>query len=106
MPQPVHPTMGMGHNRSYVKSPATTMSMATPTPSDDEILGHLSRDELISRVKQLEMKNRKLLFDNGAMMKDINLNLSQLQQLKHQNFQLLGDNNELRDLCVYLDDER
>lgn len=104
MPPPApHPTYS---HRSYVKSPATTLSMATPTPSDDEILGQLSRDELIARVKSLEAKNRKLLFDNGAMMKDINHNLSQLQQLKHQNFQLLGDNNELRDLCCYLDDER
>ena len=39
-------------------------------------------------------------------MKDLNSNLAALQQLKQQNQQLLQDNNELRDLCCYLDDER
>lgn len=34
------------------------------------------------------------------------MHISQLQQLKRQKFLLVGDNNELRDLCCYLDDER
>ena len=110
-PRQPHPgytqTMPSQHtHRNYIRSPSNFSTMATPTPFDDELLSQLTQDELIARFKSLEAKNRKLLHYNGTIMKDINMTFSQLQQMKHHNFQLMGDNNELRDLCCYLDDER
>lgn len=88
-------------------SNSMSMSMTPGIPSsDDELLNQLTSEELIKRIKQLENRNRKLIYDNGSLMKDLNQSLSQLQSMKHHNFQLMGDNNELRDLCCYLDDER
>lgn len=94
--------------RNYIRSPPTVCHSA-PTPTaalDDELLNQLLQDDLIHRLKQLESRNRKLTFDNGSLMKDLNHTLSQLQSLKHENFQLSSDNNELKELCYYLDDER
>lgn len=106
-PTPPHYTYR--HNsRSYLRSPGALSSAGapTPTPLDDELLNQLSRDELMERLKIIEARNRKLTFDNGTIMKDINTHITQLQQLKRQKFLLVSDNNELRDLCCYLDDER
>lgn len=101
--------------RSYVRSPGTYLSYnnnnnnnpQTPTPCDEEsFLNSLSREDLVARIKIIESKNRKLIKDNGQMMKDLNQHLNQLTSMKHHNFQLMTENNELRDLCCYLDDER
>jgi len=74
--------------------------------ADSELLGQLSGDELVYRIKSLEAKNRKLLFENGCLIKDINSNLANIQLIRHQMLELKKDNSELRDLCCYLDDER
>ena len=102
--------------RTYVRSPGTYLSSsnfnnnnnnATPTPCDEEsFLNSLSREDLVARIRIIQDKNRKLIKDNGQMMKDLNHHLNQLSGMKHHNFQLMSDNNELRDLCCYLDDER
>ena len=96
------------HARGDLRTSSLSAATASTPPAtpDNELLSQLSSEELISRIKNLEAKNRKLLYDNGSMTKDINHHLSTLQQIKHQNYQLLSDNNELRDLCCYLDDER
>lgn len=88
--------------RPIVRTPISP----SPRTPDDEVLAQLSADDLIARIKIMETKNRKLLFENGCLMKDLNFNLASIQQLKQQNQQLMQDNNELRDLCCYLDDER
>lgn len=93
-------------SRSYVKSPGVTFSCPTPTPFDEEFLCQLPVEDLVARIKVLEAKNRKLVVDNGHMMKTLNQHIASLQSLKYQNFRLTSDNNELRDLTVYLDDER
>lgn len=87
--------------RSFVKSPATIA-----TPFDEEYLCQLPIEDLVARIKILEGKNRKLVLDNGTMMKNLNQHIATMQTLKYQNFRLASDNNELRDLTVYLDDER
>ena len=71
-----------------------------------QILCQLPVEDLVARIRILEAKNRKLVLDNGQMMKNLNQHISSLQTLKYQNFRLTSDNNELRDLTVYLDDER
>ncbi|RWS07534.1 coiled-coil domain-containing protein 85C-like protein [Dinothrombium tinctorium] len=95
-----------GSQRMHVRSPTATVTTPPPQTPDDELLGQLSREELIARIRSLEARNRKLLYDNGAMMKDINHHLTTIQQLKRSNYQLMTDNTELRDMCCYLDDER
>lgn len=93
--------------RADVWSPVTSSVTTPPPPTpDDELLGQLTLDDLISRIRSLEAKNRKLLYDNGAMTKDINHHLSTLQQLKQQNYHLISENNELRELACFLEDER
>lgn len=67
--------------------------------ADNELLSQLTSDELIFRIKSLETKNRKLLYENGNLVKDLNSSLATNQYLKK-------DNSELRDLCCYLDDDR
>ena len=104
---PVRPGTSIGLTssaRSYVKSPG--FSAATPTPFEEEFLCQLPVEDLVARIRILEAKNRKLVLDNGQMMKNLNQHISSLQTLKYQNFRLTSDNNELRDLTVYLDDER
>ena len=67
------------------------MSMTPGPPGDDqELLNQLTTEELIKRIKQLENRNRKLIYDNGSLMKDLNQSLSQLQSMKHHNFQLMA----------------
>jgi hypothetical protein len=110
----VHPASASFHIRNYVRSPGTYLTYAnnnnncqTPTPCDeDAFLNSLSREDLVARIKIIEAKNRKLIKDNGQMMKDLNQHLNQLTAMKHLNFELSGDNNKLRDLCCYLNDER
>ena len=87
--------------RSFVKSPATIA-----TPFEEEYLCQLPIEDLVARIKILEGRNRKLVLDNGTMMKNLNQHIATMQTLKYQNFRLASDNNELRDLTVYLDDER
>lgn len=98
--------------RTYVRSPGNFLSSSnsnghiTPVADEESFLNSLSREDLIARIRIVESKNRKLILDNGQMMKDLNHHVNQLQGFKHQNFQLRADNHELRDLCCYLDDER
>lgn len=92
--------------RSFVKSPGAGTTFSAATPFDEEFLCQLPVEDLVARIKILEAKNRKLVVDNGQMMKNLNQHISSLQTLKYQNFRLTSDNNELRDLTVYLDDER
>lgn len=104
--------------QSSVLSPSVASQSATPQfasslrqvaispvsfKNDTELL---TVDELIYRIKTLETKNRKLLFENGCLIKDVNSNLANVQLIRHQMLELKKDNNELRDLCCYLDDER
>lgn len=102
--QPVTPL----HTPQYNLRPPNLSNTISPISfkTDTELLSQLSPDELIYRIKSLETKNRKLLFENGCLIRDLNSNLANIQYCKHQMLQLKKDNIELRDLCCYLDDER
>ncbi|XP_074596062.1 coiled-coil domain-containing protein 85 [Brevipalpus obovatus] len=84
-----------------------TPSIIAPssTPSN-ELINQLSADELKAQIRSLEAKNRKLLYDNGTMTRDLNNHLSSLQQIKQENTRVLSENDELRNLCCSLQEER
>ena len=76
----------------------------------DEDLNKKSHVELSRIVRQLESENKSLMFDHDNMMKEINrrlqIHLMEIRGLKSVNQKLQDDNQELRDLCCFLDDER
>lgn len=67
--------------------------------ADTDLLHQFSTEDLVYRIKSLETKNRKLLFENGCLVRDLNSNLANVQYCKQEM-------SQLRDLCCYLDDER
>ena len=68
------------------------------------VTGGLKLEELIQRIKSIELRHRQLSFDNGYMARDINLQLNSIDKLNRQNRQIFAENTELRDLCCFLDD--
>ncbi|XP_041809546.1 coiled-coil domain-containing protein 85C-A-like [Chelmon rostratus] len=77
--------------------------------SDDELL-MLAKEDLIRRLRRLESRNMDLMLEHESMMKDVNLSLQvhlrEIRSLKDINQKLQDDNQELRELCCFLDDDR
>lgn len=77
---------------------------------NDEELLRLPPQELVRRLRRTEAENLKLMMDHGALMKDFNrrmqVHLLEIRGLKDVNQRLQDDNQELRDLCCFLDDDR
>lgn len=77
--------------------------------SDEELL-MLGKDELVRRLRRLESRNMDLMLEHGSMMKDVNrslqVHLHEIRSLKEVNQKLQDDNQELRELCCFLDDDR
>ncbi|XP_062863371.1 coiled-coil domain-containing protein 85C-A [Trichomycterus rosablanca] len=77
--------------------------------SDDELL-RLGKDELVRRLRKGESEKMNLMLEHGNMMKDVNrrlqLHLHEIRNLKEVNQKLQDDNQELRELCCFLDDDR
>ncbi|CAI9716584.1 Hypothetical predicted protein [Octopus vulgaris] len=71
---------------------------------------HKSHEEVLHMVQQLQSENKNLMFNHDTMVKDINrrlqVHLMEIQGLRNVNQKLQDDNQELRDLCCFLDDER
>lgn len=77
--------------------------------SDEELL-MLGKEELVLRLRRLESRNMDLMLEHGNMMKDVNrslqVHLHEIRSLKEVNQKLQDDNQELRELCCFLDDDR
>ena len=77
--------------------------------SDDD-LARLGTWELIRRLRRNDSEKMQLMMDHSAMMKDVNkkmqLHLLEIRSLKEVNQKLQTDNQELKDLCCFLDDDR
>lgn len=77
--------------------------------SDDELL-MLAKEDLIRGLRRLESRNMDLMLEHGNMMKDVNrslqVHLHEIRSLKEVNQKLQDDNQELRELCCFLDDDR
>ena len=76
----------------------------------DEELARLGLHELIRVVRRVEAEKFKLMQEHGNMMRDVNKRLQthllEIRGLKDVNQRLQDDNQELRDLCCFLDDDR
>lgn len=77
--------------------------------SDDELV-RWSKEDLIKRLRRADSEKMNLMLEHGNMMKDINrrlqVHLHEIRNLKEINQKLLDDNQELRELCCFLDDDR
>lgn len=76
----------------------------------DEELMKWSKEELIKRLRKADGEKMNLMVEHGNMMKDVNrrlqVHLHEIRSLKEINQKLQDDNNELRELCCFLDDDR
>ncbi|XP_072545126.1 coiled-coil domain-containing protein 85C-A isoform X1 [Salminus brasiliensis] len=76
----------------------------------DEDLFRLSKDELVRRLRKVDSEKMSLMVEHGNMIKDVNrrlqVHLHEIRGLKEVNQKLQDDNQELRELCCFLDDDR
>ena len=77
--------------------------------SDDELL-RLGDRELVRLLRKTDSDRLQLMVDHSNLMKDVNrrmqVHLLEIRGLKEVNQRLQDDNQELRDLCCFLDDDR
>jgi len=89
-------------------TPSASLLALAKTPDDDIRKKH--PDELVNIIRRLESENRNIVAEHGNIMKDVNkrsqILLMELKGLKDINQTLQDDNQELRDLCCFLDDDR
>ncbi|XP_070578431.1 coiled-coil domain-containing protein 85C-A-like [Ptychodera flava] len=83
--------------------------MESETLTDEE-LARVSRDELIKRLRKCEQDKVNLMMEHSSLMREVNrrmqVHLLEIRGLKDVNQRLQDDNQELRDLCCFLDDDR
>ncbi|XP_023445160.1 coiled-coil domain-containing protein 85C isoform X1 [Dasypus novemcinctus] len=76
----------------------------------DEELLRWSKEELARRLRRAEGEKMGLMLEHGGLMRDVNRRLQQhlleIRGLKDVNQRLQDDNQELRELCCFLDDDR
>ena len=84
--------------------------MSAISKMSDAELRRLGTEELIRAVRKFDQEKVTLMQDHGGMMKDVNrrlqIHLMEIRGLKEVNQRLQDDNQELRDLCCFLDDDR
>ncbi|KPP68315.1 Coiled-coil domain-containing protein 85C-like [Scleropages formosus] len=77
--------------------------------SDSELF-KWNKEDLIKRLRKAEHEKMSLMVEHGNMMKDVNrrlqVHLHEIRGLKEVNQKLQEDNQELRELCCFLDDDR
>ncbi|KAL0964434.1 hypothetical protein UPYG_G00323780 [Umbra pygmaea] len=77
--------------------------------SDEELL-KWSKEELVRRLRRTETEKMGVMLDHGNLIREVNRRLQQhlteIRSLKDVNQKLQEDNQELRDLCCFLDDDR
>ncbi|XP_073494635.1 coiled-coil domain-containing protein 85C [Phyllobates terribilis] len=79
------------------------------TISDEELL-RWSKEDLVKRMRKVEIEKMNVMVEHGNLMKDVNrrlqVHLHEIRGLKEVNQKLQDDNQELRELCCFLDDDR
>ncbi|CAM4572014.1 coiled-coil domain-containing protein 85C isoform X1 [Lepidochelys kempii] len=77
--------------------------------SEEEMM-RWSKEELVKRLRKVENEKMNLMVEHGNLMKDVNrrlqVHLHEIRGLKEVNQKLQDDNQELRELCCFLDDDR
>ncbi|XP_069464154.1 coiled-coil domain-containing protein 85A isoform X1 [Ambystoma mexicanum] len=89
---------------------------STPAPPEDlakvpdEELMKWSKEELIRQLRRAEADKMSAMLDHSNLIREVNRRLQQhlgeIRGLKDVNQKLQEDNQELRDLCCFLDDDR
>ncbi|XP_075700171.1 coiled-coil domain-containing protein 85C [Rhinoderma darwinii] len=76
----------------------------------DEELLRWSKEDLLKRLRKVDIEKMNLMVEHGNLMKDVNrrlqVHLHEIRSLKEVNQKLQDDNQELRELCCFLDDDR
>ncbi|XP_068110895.1 coiled-coil domain-containing protein 85C [Hyperolius riggenbachi] len=76
----------------------------------DEELLRWTKEDLLKRLRKVDTEKMNLMVEHGNLMKDVNrrlqLHLHEIRGLKEVNQKLQDDNQELRELCCFLDDDR
>ncbi|XP_026572779.1 coiled-coil domain-containing protein 85C isoform X2 [Pseudonaja textilis] len=77
--------------------------------TEDDLL-RWNKEELVKRLKKVENEKMNLMVEHSNLMKDVNrrlqVHLHEIRGLKEVNQKLQDDNQELRELCCFLDDDR
>ncbi|XP_022097984.1 coiled-coil domain-containing protein 85C-like [Acanthaster planci] len=87
--------------------------MGPPRVPSEEELSRLSREELIRRLRWTEGDRLRRIAEHSNIMKDVNRKMQALRNdarggpvASDSTTKLQSDNQELRDLCCFLDDDR
>ncbi|XP_078086593.1 coiled-coil domain-containing protein 85A [Mustelus asterias] len=77
--------------------------------ADEELL-KWSKEELVRRLRRSDAEKMTVMIDHSNLIKEVNrrlqVHLTEIRGLKEVNQKLQEDNQELRDLCCFLDDDR
>ncbi|XP_064173515.1 coiled-coil domain-containing protein 85A-like isoform X1 [Anguilla rostrata] len=77
--------------------------------ADEELL-KWTKEDLVRRLRRAEAEKMSVILDHGNLIREVNrrlqLHLNEIRGLKDVNQKLQEDNQELRDLCCFLDDDR
>lgn len=104
-----------GDGPAMAKPPAVAAAAAAAASEElsqvpDEELLRWSKEELARRLRRAEGEKVGLMLEHGGLMRDVNRRLQQhlleIRGLKDVNQRLQDDNQELRELCCFLDDDR
>uniref|UniRef100_A0ABK0LEE2 Coiled-coil domain containing 85A n=1 Tax=Rattus norvegicus TaxID=10116 RepID=A0ABK0LEE2_RAT len=90
-----------------VSTPAGVEDLSKVT--DEELL-QWSKEDLIRSLRRAEAEKVSAMLDHSNLIREVNrrlqLHLGEIRGLKDINQKLQEDNQELRDLCCFLDDDR
>ncbi|KAK3583338.1 hypothetical protein CHS0354_038951 [Potamilus streckersoni] len=85
-------------------------SLTSLTKLGDQELQQKGPNELVRIIRHLEDELKSFLNEHNAIMKDFNrrnqILLLEIRNLKEINQNMQDDNQELRELCLFLDDDR
>ncbi|KAM9063227.1 coiled-coil domain-containing protein 85A isoform X1 [Sarcophilus harrisii] len=91
-------------------SPAASAVVEDLSKVSDEELLQWSKEELIRSLRRAEAEKVSAMLDHSNLIREVNrrlqLHLGEIRGLKDINQKLQEDNQELRDLCCFLDDDR
>ncbi|KAJ8402707.1 hypothetical protein AAFF_G00363790 [Aldrovandia affinis] len=77
--------------------------------SDEELL-KWTKEDLVRCLRRTDAEKMSVMLDHGNLIREVNrrlqLHLNEIRGLKDVNKRLQEDNQELRDLCCFLDDDR
>ncbi|XP_013914408.1 PREDICTED: coiled-coil domain-containing protein 85C [Thamnophis sirtalis] len=80
------------------------------TKMTEEDMLRWNKEELVKKLKKVENEKMNLMVEHSNLMKDVNrrlqVHLHEIRGLKEVNQKLQDDNQELRELCCFLDDDR